>query len=170
MSDKIVCPATRKKGPVVPLNTHNAVKVARLLLNAHPSEQRVKMIVATIYDDRLPMIVVIGSHIRAEVAIPTNTPALAVLILIACTPKVAAISGFTVMMEVPMKVTGRAIQQTANSVTHRRSPDIVAATSSEYGIGAMAGGSSGSLCSDPGVLGAITPAVVLTAGTSMLKG
>jgi hypothetical protein len=131
MSERIVCPATRKNGPVVPLITHSAVNVAKLLDKAQPREQSVRIAVATRYVERRPMIVVTGSHMSAERAMATKTPALAVLIAVGSVPKVAAISGLTVMMEVLMNVTGTAIQHTTKRIIHRRQEESLATLSSE---------------------------------------
>lgn len=65
----------------------------------------------------------------------TNTPALAVVMVVGVVLNVAAISGVTVMMDVLINVMGRLIQQTTYNVTQRRQVGILATTSSENGTG-----------------------------------
>lgn len=130
MSAKIVCPATRKNGPVVPPMTQMAVKQAKLLDNADPIEHRVNREFASRYAVLRPRMLLVGSQIKADRAMAMKTPALAVLIACVETPKSAATSFVAVKIELPEKVTGRAIQQTTNNVTHLRQVGISMTTSS----------------------------------------
>lgn len=143
---------------------------------AHPNEHRTMTAVATRYAERRPMMVVMGSHISADVDMATTTPALAVLTLVFSTLNVAAISGLTVMIDVLMKVTGRAIQHTTNRITVRRHEGSAAATSSVYS-GTAAGAESSPTRSPASGSRGPTPGSgfdldsgsgLLTAGTSIL--
>lgn len=131
MSDSIVCPAARKKGPVVPVITQSVVRQAMLLDTAHPTVPKPMMTVATRYAVRRPRMVARGTQMSADRAMATRTPALAVVTAVGVVSKVSAISTVTAMMEVLIKVMGRAIQHTTKRMTQRRQDGMSATMSSE---------------------------------------
>jgi hypothetical protein len=130
MSDSIVWPATRKKGPVVPLMIHSVVKSGRLLAKAQPTEHRSRTAPTSRYVLRRPTMTLMGSQRSAESAMDTRTPALAVVMLVGDVPRPSATSMVAAMMAVLTKVSGSAIQQTTNRMIHRRHVGSSATTSS----------------------------------------
>ncbi|KAK7421608.1 hypothetical protein QQX98_002075 [Neonectria punicea] len=120
MSAKIVCPATRKNGPVVPPMIHRTVKHAIFGERDAPIEHEQRTTLATRYVVRRPIMVLIGSQINPERAMAMKTPALAVLMSVTLTSKPAAISTVAGMMAVLQKVIGSGIQQTTKRMTHFR--------------------------------------------------
>jgi hypothetical protein len=131
ISDNIVCPAVRKKGPVVPVRTQRAVKQAMLLDKAQPTVPKPMMTVATRYAVRRPRMVDRGTQMSADRAMATRTPALARVTVVGVVSNVSAISTVTAMMDTLVNVMGRAIQHTTKRMTQRRQDGMSATTSSE---------------------------------------
>jgi hypothetical protein len=130
MSARMVCPATRKNGPVVPPRIQRAPNPAMLGATAHPIEHRHRTRLATRYVDLLPIIVLIGSQIRPDKAWATKTPALTVLMVVTPMSKSEATSGVAGIIAVLQNVIGRGIQQTTNRMTHFLQDGISATSSS----------------------------------------
>lgn len=167
MSARIVCPATRKNGPVVPPMNHKTAKQAKSGDRDAPIEHEHKTTLATRYVVRRPMMVLMGNHINPESAMATKTPALAVLILVVLTPKPDAISFVAGMIAVLQNVIGSGIQQTTKRITHFRHEGSSIASSSM----APTGG-SGSSCDAGDANAALfgSPAIFKSVGEGSDKG
>lgn len=120
MSATTVWPATRKNGPVVPPITQKVVNNAMLGARAEPIAHAMIRVVATRYALRRPIIVPMGSQMRAERAMATKTPALAVLMLLGVVLKSLASSIVAVITEVLQIKVGSDIQHTTKRITHFR--------------------------------------------------
>ena len=142
MSARIVCPATRKNGPVLPPRIQRDAKPAKFGAVAQPTAQRQSVMLAARYADLRPMIVLIGSHISPDRAWATKTPALTVVMVVTGISKSEATSMVAGIMAVLQNVMGRGIQQTTKRVTHFRHEGMEA-TSSSIGLTGGSGESSG---------------------------
>jgi hypothetical protein len=142
MSARIVCPATKKNGPVVPPNIQRDANPARFGAAAQPTAQRQSTAFAARYADLRPIIVLIGNQISPDKACATKTPALTVVMVVTGMFRSEATSIVAGMMAVLQNVIGRGIQQTTKRMTHFRQEGIKA-TSSSIALTAGRGDASG---------------------------